>query len=49
MRADIIYVMQEGKMVEFGDHNSLLAQNTLYSASWLAQTQATHPLVSEGA
>ena len=49
MRADIIYVMQEGKMVESGDHNSLLAQNTLYSASWLAQTQATQPLVSVGA
>lgn len=49
MRADIIYVMQEGKMVESGDHDSLLAQNTLYSASWLAQTQATQPLVSVGA
>ena len=49
MRADIIYVMQEGKMVESGDHNSLLAQNTLYSASWLAQTQATQPLVPVGA
>jgi ATP-binding cassette, subfamily B, bacterial len=41
MRADIIYVMQEGKMIESGDHNGLLAQNALYAQSWRSQTQAT--------
>jgi ATP-binding cassette subfamily B protein len=39
MRADIIYVMQAGQMVEAGGHAELLAQGGLYARSWRAQMQ----------
>lgn len=38
-RADIIHVMQEGKIVESGSHEELLRQDGLYRQSWVAQTQ----------
>jgi ATP-binding cassette, subfamily B, bacterial len=37
MQADIIHVMDEGKIVESGTHGELLAANGRYAASWLAQ------------
>lgn len=40
MRADIIHVMQEGKIVESGSHRELIARGGLYAASWLTQMQA---------
>ena len=37
MQADIIHVMKAGKIVESGNHESLLAQDGLYAMSWRAQ------------
>jgi ATP-binding cassette subfamily B protein len=41
MRADIIFVMDGGQIVEFGTHHELLSQNGLYAQSWKAQMQAS--------
>jgi ATP-binding cassette subfamily B protein len=40
MRADIIHVMDGGKIVESGTHHQLLARNGLYAQSWAAQMRA---------
>ncbi len=40
MRADVIHVMDEGRVVESGTHKQLLDQGGLYAASWTAQMQA---------
>ena len=37
MRADIIYVMTEGRLEEWGSHQELLARGGLYARSWSAQ------------
>jgi len=37
--ADIIHVMEQGRMVESGCHDGLLAQGGLYAQSWTAQVQ----------
>jgi ATP-binding cassette subfamily B protein len=37
--ADIIHVMDEGKIVESGSHEDLLRQNGRYAASWRAQVE----------
>lgn len=39
MRADLIYVMDAGKVVEQGTHHQLLALNGRYAASWQRQMQ----------
>jgi ATP-binding cassette subfamily B protein len=41
MRADVIHVMNDGKVVESGCHHELLARGGLYAQSWRAQLQAT--------
>jgi ATP-binding cassette subfamily B protein len=41
MRADVIHVMDEGRVVESGTHEALLAQGGLYAASWKAQMRAS--------
>lgn len=41
MRADVIYVMNKGKIVESGAHNELLCQEGMYAQSWKAQMQAS--------
>jgi ATP-binding cassette subfamily B protein len=40
MRADIIHVMDQGRIVESGSHHDLIAQDGLYASSWRAQVQA---------
>ena len=37
MHADIIYVLEKGKIVEQGDHNELLDKKGLYYAMWRQQ------------
>jgi ATP-binding cassette subfamily B protein len=37
MHADMIYVLEKGKIVEAGSHEGLLSQNGLYSAMWRQQ------------
>ena len=37
MNADVIHVMDRGRIVESGSHNLLLAQNGLYAESWSRQ------------
>jgi ATP-binding cassette, subfamily B, bacterial len=37
MRADLIYVMDKGEIVESGSHQQLLSQGGLYAESWVAQ------------
>ncbi len=39
MKADHIYVMQNGTIVESGTHDSLLAENGRYAQSWYAQIE----------
>jgi ATP-binding cassette, subfamily B, bacterial len=38
-RADMIHVMDEGRIVESGPHDDLLALGGVYSRAWLAQVQ----------
>jgi ATP-binding cassette subfamily B protein len=40
MRADVIHVMQDGKIVESGNHHELIARHGLYAQSWRSQMQA---------
>jgi len=49
MRADLIYVMDEGKVVETGSHSSLLRNGGLYAKSWHEQmlAGAEHPRANE--
>ena len=46
MRADIIYVMNEGRIVETGSHAELVKMNGMYAKSWSEQMQlsADHEL-----
>ncbi len=39
MRADYIYLMQKGRIVEAGTHDDLLAEEGLYAQAWAEQTQ----------
>jgi ATP-binding cassette subfamily B protein len=38
--ADVIHVMDQGKIVESGSHDELVAKNGMYARSWIQQTQA---------
>jgi len=40
-RTDVIHVMDDGKIVESGSHDELLALGGLYAQSWTAQMQAS--------
>jgi ATP-binding cassette, subfamily B, bacterial len=46
MRADIIFVMDAGQIVEFGTHQELLSHEGLYAQSWKAQMQASFGNIS---
>jgi ATP-binding cassette subfamily B protein len=39
LRADVIHVMAEGRVVESGSHEELLARGGLYARSWADQTK----------
>jgi ATP-binding cassette subfamily B protein len=47
MRADLIHVMQEGRVVESGTHFQLLRNNGLYAQSWREQVSAVESRDSE--
>lgn len=40
MRAEVIYVMKDGQIVEAGSHRDLLEQGSLYAESWQRQVEA---------
>jgi ATP-binding cassette subfamily B protein len=40
--ADRIYVMDQGKVVETGTHDQLVANNRIYAGLWNLQTGQTH-------
>ena len=41
MRADVIHVMEEGRIVEQGSHEGLVRRGGRYAESWKKQTEAT--------
>jgi ATP-binding cassette subfamily B protein len=41
MRADLIYVMKNGQVVESGNHDQLVTRGGLYSQSWRAQVESS--------
>jgi ATP-binding cassette subfamily B protein len=43
MRADVIHVMEGGRIVESGTHRELVERGGLYAQSWTAQMQADAP------
>jgi ATP-binding cassette subfamily B protein len=50
MRADIIFVMDDGQIVESGSHHSLLEQDGMYAKSWKEQMEVANshpPLIQE--
>jgi ATP-binding cassette subfamily B protein len=42
MRADVIHVMDQGRIIESGSHQELLAQNGRYAQSWRTQIRELH-------
>ena len=44
MRADVIHVMDAGRIVESGSHAELLERDGLYAQSWAAQMRAAPEL-----
>ena len=39
MRADVIHVMDKGRIIESGSHSELVEKKGLYAASWMTQIQ----------
>ena len=47
--ADVILVMDEGRIVEQGHHDDLAAGGGVYEALWSVQTgEAAHPQAADG-
>ncbi|PEN14002.1 multidrug ABC transporter ATP-binding protein [Longibacter salinarum] len=54
MKADVIHVVDNGRVIESGSHEELLEQDGIYAESWRAQTatsrhQVTHEPSGDGA
>jgi ATP-binding cassette subfamily B protein len=49
MRADAIFVMDKGQIVESGTHSELLARGGLYAQSWIAQMRTSTGMPDLGA
>jgi ATP-binding cassette, subfamily B, bacterial len=45
MRADLIHVMEDGRIVESGTHEELVRRDGLYARSWAAQYQANQAIL----
>ena len=45
VKADQILVLEEGRIVEAGNHDSLLNEAGLYSRLWTQQSQVAHPAI----
>jgi ATP-binding cassette subfamily B protein len=48
LKADMIYVMAEGHLIESGTHADLLAQNGHYARSWNTQMQEAREAQEDG-
>ncbi len=48
MRADVIHVMNEGRIIESGSHQELVAGGGLYAQSWATQMRATRAPAADG-
>ena len=46
MRADVIHVMDDGRIVESGSHDELVAAGGAYSVSWTRQTGESQPVLT---
>jgi subfamily B ATP-binding cassette protein MsbA len=46
IEADLIYVLDEGKIVEQGNHQTLLARGNIYAKLWQAQSSLPSTLIS---
>ena len=46
MRADAIHVMHEGRIVESGSHDELIATGRRYASSWARQTADSQPALT---
>jgi ATP-binding cassette subfamily B protein len=44
MRADMIHVMDQGRILESGRHDQLLSLGGLYARSWANQTKSSQPI-----
>ena len=47
MHADVIYVLEKGKIMETGSHDELLSQKGLYYAMWRQQIGERRDLVPQ--
>ena len=49
MRADVIHVMERGRIVESGSHDELIALGGRYASSWTTQMRQAGQVSGDGA